>query len=84
MIATAYTGTNVSGLFHQNDIQSLHHIEKLSQCFKKRSIVEVTQNLRDLALRQENDEIRAIYGAGNYSLSTEYLNFKVDRARWHV
>ena len=83
MIASAREGTNVSGLFYQNDIESIHHIEKLSQCFKKQSIVDVTRNLRDLALRQENDEIRAIYGAGNYSLSTEYSNFKVDSARWH-
>ena len=83
VIASAREGTNVSGLFYQNDIESIHHIEKLSQCFKKQSIVDVTRNLRDLALRQENDEIRAIYGAGNYSLSTEYSNFKVDSARWH-
>ena len=52
-------------------------------CIKseKRSIVEVAQNLRDLPLQRENVEIRAIYGAGNYLLSTEYSNFKVDSAQ---
>ena len=80
VIASAREGTNVTGLFYQNDIESIHHIEKLSQCFKKQSIVHVTRNLRDLALRQENNEIRAIYGAGNYSLSTEYSTFKIDSA----
>ena len=70
--ASACKGTKVSGLFYQNNIQSVHHIGKLSQCFKKRSIDEVTQNLRNLALRQENGKIWAIYGAGNYLSSTEY------------
>lgn len=36
-----------------------------------------------MALRQENDEIRAIYGAGNYTLSTAYSKFNVDSSRWH-
>ena len=80
-IASACKGTNVHGLFFQNDSQSVHYIEKLSQCFKKRSIVEVAQNLRDLPLQRENVKIRAIYGAGNYLLSTEYSNFKVDSAQ---
>lgn len=39
--------------------------------------------MRNFALRQENDEIRAIYGAGNYSLSIPYSRFKVDSSRWH-
>ena len=80
VIASACKGIKVGGLFCQNDIQSVHHIEKLSQCFKKWSIVEVAQDLRDLALRQENEEI---YGSGNYLLSTEYSNFKVDSAQRH-
>ena len=36
-----------------------------------------------MASRQENDEIRAVYGAGNYNLSREYSRFKVDSARWY-
>ena len=83
MISSSRERTNVSGLFYQNYIESVHHIKKFRQCFTKRSIVEVTQILRDLSLRQENDEIRAIYGAGKYALLTKYSNFKVDSARWH-
>ena len=33
--------------------------------------------------RQENGEIRAIYGAGSYSLATTYKSFQIDSARWH-
>ena len=43
VIASACKGTKVSGFFYQNNIQSVHHIEKFSQCFKKCSIDEVTQ-----------------------------------------
>ena len=55
MIASESKGRNVSGWFYQNNIKSANHIEKVSQCFKKQSVVEVTQNLKDLALRQEYD-----------------------------
>ena len=33
--------------------------------------------------RQENEEIRAIYDAGSYSLATTDKSFQVDSARWH-
>ena len=33
--------------------------------------------------RQENGEIRAIYGAGSYSLATTYKSFQIDSACWH-
>ena len=81
VISSSRERTNLSGLFYQNYIEFVHHIKKFRQCFTKRSIVEVTQILRDLSLRQENDEIRAIYGAGKYALLMKYSNFKVDSAR---
>jgi len=83
VICSAREGTNVTGMYYQNDVESLHYIEKRNQCFQKKSVTEVSQTLRDLALRQENDEIRALYGAGNYRLANAYSKFQVDSARWH-
>ena len=83
VICSAREGTNVTGMFYQNDIESIHYVEKRDQCFKKESIVDVVKSLLDLALRQENDEVRALYGAGNYSIATEFSKFKVDSAKWH-
>ena len=33
--------------------------------------------------REENDEVRAIYGAGNYVLSNRYKVFQVQSHIWH-
>ena len=83
VIASAREGTNIAGVFYQNDVESLHYIEKRNQCLLKKTVIDALKSLSNLAKRQENDEIRAIYGAGNYSLSTPYIKFKVDSARWH-
>ena len=64
-------------MFYQNDIESLHFIEKRNQCFQKKTVSEAAQALKALALRQENDEVRAVYGAGNYVLSKDFSKFKV-------
>lgn len=41
VIASARVGTNVIGMYYQNDIESIHFIEKINQCFQKKSVVEV-------------------------------------------
>ena len=51
-------------MFYQNDIESLHFIEKKPQCFQKQSVVEAARSLQGLIERQENDEVRRIYGEG--------------------
>lgn len=83
VICSARERTSISGMFYQNDIESLHFIEKRNQCFQKKTVSEAAEALKALALRQENDEVRAVYGAGNYTLSKEFSKFKVDSARWH-
>ena len=75
IISSARDGSNVFGMFHQNDIESLHFIEKENQCFQKQSVVEAAQSLQGLIKRQENDKVRAIYGAGNYMLAVPYIKF---------
>ena len=45
-----------------NDIECIHYLEKLEQCFKKASLEMVLSNLKSLRDRQYSNEIRAIYG----------------------
>lgn len=83
VICSARDGTNVSGLYYQNDIEALHFVEKKNQQFRKESIVNVIEGLRDLVHQQRIEEIRAIYGAGRYEIAQTHKNFTVDSAKWH-
>ena len=40
-------------------------------------------NLELFYNRQEQEEVRPLYGASLFSLTTEYKKFKVDNAQWH-
>ena len=40
-------------------------------------------NIQKIIQREENDEIRAFYGAGNYCLSPQYRKFQVASHVWH-
>ena len=73
VICSGRKSTSINGMFYQNDIESLHFIEKRNQCFQKKTVSEAAQALKALALRQENDEVRDVYSAGNYVLSKEFF-----------
>ena len=47
------------------------------------SSTDVIGTLRNIAERQQDDEIRALYGSGPYKSSKEYLRFSVDSLKWH-
>ena len=84
VIQSAREGTDIVGLFYQNDIESMHHVEKLKQCFQKLSVVEVIASLEKLIKRQDEQEVLAIYGAGLYILAEPYkTKFGCDSAVWH-
>ena len=84
VIQSAREGTDIAGLFYQNDIESMHHVEKLKQCFKKLSVVEAIASLEKLLKRQDEQEVLAIYGAGSYVLAEPYkTKFGRDSAVWH-
>ena len=75
VIQSAREGTDTVGLYYQNDIESLHFVEKSNQSFKKLDTSQVVKTLEQVHNRQDTEEIRAIYGAGKYSLSTEFKRF---------
>ena len=55
VIASAREGTLVAGLFYQNDVEN--YVEKVSQCYQKKSVQEAIESLQRLIDRQENEEI---------------------------
>ena len=50
----------------------MHAVEKRNQHFRKEKIEIAASNLYATVQREENDEIRAIYGAGSSFLSPPY------------
>ena len=66
VIQSAREGTDLKVLFYQNDIESLHFVEKTHQGFAKKTIEEAIENLQSLIQKQNDEEIRALYGAGTY------------------
>ena len=84
VIETARSGTAVPGLFFYNsNIECQHFRKKLELSYKKGSLEAVISTFQKLVERQENDEIKATYGSGPYSLSKEYSKFKTDSVKWH-
>ena len=57
--------TDIEGLYYQTDIESKYAAEKRNQHFRKEIIEIAVSNLHALVKREENDEIRAIYGVGS-------------------
>ena len=47
----------------------------MNQNFEKKTAEEAIGNIQKLSDRQDSEEVRAIYGAGNYVFSTAYKQF---------
>ena len=75
--------SDINGLYYQNDFESKPAVEKRNQYFKQESILATVSNLHAMIKREENDGVRAIYGARNYVLSSQYKNFQVESHVWH-
>ena len=78
VICTAREGTNVAGLYFQNEIESLHFVEKKRQNLTKENVLKVIEGLKSHVCNQRVEETRALHGAGRYELSTAYKKFFVD------
>ena len=83
VIEEARQGSNVNGLYYNNNIESMHFKKKTEQCHKLLSLTDVIGTLRKIVERKQDDEIRALYGNGPYKLSKEYCRFSVDSLKWH-
>ena len=78
MIESARRNSDVDGLYYINNVESHHYREKLEQCFQTLSPCDVIKSLSRLTVRQQSDEVKALYGSGHYSLSNDYMKFKLD------
>ena len=83
VIESARVGTNIQGLYYNNNIESLHFKEKTEQCHKLGTTIEVIKTLGKIIDRQQDDEVRALYGNGPYKVSKDYNKFVVDTVKWH-
>ena len=84
VIEEARKGSNTHGLYFNKDIESMHFKEKTEQCHKPGSTIDVINTLKKIVDRQQDDEVRAIYGSGPYKLSRGYRKFSVDNLKWHT
>ena len=55
----------------------------MEQSYKKGTVSDVISTLKKVVDRQEEDEVRAIYGPGPFHLSTQYAKFQMDSVKWH-
>ena len=83
VIVSARDGTDLDGSYYQNYIESIHFIEKMQQCFSKKSVNEVIKSFESFYDWQEQEEVRAFYRAGLFSVATEYEKFKAGSKQWH-
>ena len=58
--------------------------KKRYQKFEKESIEVALSNIQKIIQREENDEIYALYGAGNYCLCPAYQNFLSQELQWYI
>ena len=63
-------------------LYQLHQVENESK-FREKTVKEVIGNIQKWSDRQDSEEVRAIYLAGSYVLSTAYKQFFVPSATWH-
>ena len=64
----------VVSLFNQNDVESLHVIEKRIQCYNMGSVLVEVNTIKIMIERAENEKVLALYGRGKYKLSHDYKN----------
>ena len=69
VVQSVHVNSNVEGLYYQNDIESQHALQEYVQEYKKRDVVTVIKNLHRLSVRQDAEEVRTLYGAGNYFIA---------------
>ena len=83
-IESARRNTSISGLFYNNGIESKHFCEKNEQNFQRGDIWEVISTMKSLIERQENDEIKALYGSDPCHLSKQFEKFAVSSVQRHL
>ena len=85
VICSAREGTEVAGLYYQNDIESTHFAGKKKQQFRKENVIDVIRNISTMIQQSQMKEIRALLWGGRYELATKrsHKRFAVDSARWY-
>ena len=83
VIQSARKRTDVTGLYFQNDVESVNFLEKLSHEFKAESTEISIKSLSKIAARQDLEEVQAIFHGGRYALFQPYKKLSVESSVWH-
>ena len=75
--------SNVYGLYHNNNIESMHFKEKTKQRHKLGLSVDIINTFKSIIERQQDHGVHTIYGSGPYKLSNEYNKFSIDNLKWY-
>ena len=75
VIKSAREGTNVEGLFYQNDIESQHAKQKRLQRFKASNILEAVNTVKQLIEHELEEEARALYDPDKHYLSPPFKDW---------
>ena len=65
---SVHVNSNVEVLYMKMT-ESQHIVQKCIQEYKQRDVATVIKNLQQLSDRQDAEEVRALYGAGSYSIA---------------
>jgi hypothetical protein len=82
VIESARTNTEISGLYYTNTIESQHARQKKEHRSKDSSVEDTITTLKTIIDRQYNDEVRALYGSGPYTVSKPFQKF-MEPIKWH-
>ena len=71
------------GFYFENDVESMHFLEKLCQEFRNESTEISIKNLSKIAERQDLEEVQAIFHSGRYALCQPYKKLSMESLVWH-
>ena len=83
VIQSAREEADIKGLYYQNNVESQHAVKKCIQNYKKEDILVVIKNLEQLSDRQDTEGVRALYGAGSYTVNELYKKFLIQISESH-
>ena len=71
-----------SGLWTNNNVESINNVLKINTNWKPQSLATLIEKLFSVIKLQYLDTRRAMYGAGNFCLHSQYTMYAVQEAVW--
>jgi len=65
-----------------NNAESINHVLKQATGWNRQRLPELINTLEALVNGQEKEEMRALFGVGDFQLASTYTHYAVPRERW--